>query len=147
MGRKLKVRERQRTAALAFVNEHPGALAREIATAMSGELEGWCKKLQMMCFLGELKREPVTVDSTASPNRRRVVRTFRYWALRDEILDSESVDELMATIEVETVPQVKEKPPWVTRNTDPNRRPIQNQSGGQLQGYGPRGFSAITQLD
>lgn len=144
MGKRGGIKQRQRMQALEYVIANPGAIARDVIDALSWAVEPGGKRLHLMCVLGELRREPIIVPSGVT---NRPVRTYQYWAEVETVLDASDVAGILKDLrgDKETTSGAS-CPPGVTRNTDPNRKPIQNQDGGQLSGYGPRGFSSCMMI-
>lgn len=144
-GRRPASSARRRTAALEFVKMNPGAIGKEILTALAWEYEIGSKCLQRMCDIGELRREPISVKQE---NSNRVVRSYQYWAVVVEIFSPEEVEQLLSMLAEGKENKRKEKeplPPGVYKHDDPDRMAIPNQGGQGASG--PRCFSAISQLD
>ena len=121
---RLKEGEIFRQQALDYIKDNPGCFGPEVAHHYGWNISSCTSRLEDMTVRHEVRRVKANYGRTFS---------YKYWALVEKTMPWEAIasgkeKSRIATIRPEPKPQ-KPKEPWVTRNNDPERKPIPNQGG------------------
>jgi len=123
-----------RQQALDYIAAHPGATGPTILAALGWAASIGATRLSDMAVAGELRRSPTVHCAVNKNGHIQRQRTYAYWAIKDKTKSaSETVSSIAKNLSKEkTKTEVKSSSPrWITKNTDPDRPPIKNQTGGQ----------------
>jgi hypothetical protein len=137
-----------RQQAIDYILANPGAAGPAIVAALGWNASIGATRLQDMTVAGELRRSPTKHYSINKLGRSQSQNTYAYWAVCEKTKSAgETVERVTANLnkkkEQAVVPQSKKQPSWVTRNDDPNRKPIRNQGGQGNIGQRVRGGSSL----
>ena len=83
--------ETMRQAALDLVNANPGISGSEIIRIVGGDGCTVNSRLKGMCELGELKRQPVVINTRNVRGHVRKIATYAYTALVEKTISAETV--------------------------------------------------------
>ena len=111
---------------LDFLKENPGAHSRQIAEALNVAMNTLANWMIEMDRKGEIRREPFILKLPKCAQR-----SYRCYALVDKTTAWQEMAHKANRVQEEQKAERKpgKNKPWITRNVDPDRKPIQNQGG------------------
>lgn len=124
---------RNRQQILDYLNANPGKMAPEIIKDLGLDKIVGSDRLGKMYHRGELSREKAMYCGVNSAGKNFCMGTFAYTA---KVTKTVGADEMLTRIAENlssdgeaSKPKKKSLPKWLTRNDNPDRKPLQNQGG------------------